>query len=84
MKDDVSKKREKNNQHEEFRLETHLLLEEKEKIMKEMQIQMKKYEEEISDLKISLNTQQKRVEFKENTNKEQFSKLNEKYQQSEN
>ena len=49
-----------------------------------MQIQMKKYEEEISDLKISLNTQQKRVEFKENTNKEQFSKLNEKYQQSEN
>ena len=34
-------------------------------------------------MKISLNTQQKRITFKESSFKEQLEKLNEKYHQSE-
>lgn len=41
-----------------------------------MQIQLKTYQEEISDLKMSNSTQQKRLEFKEANLKEQIDKLN--------
>ncbi len=41
-----------------------------------MQVQLKTYEEEISDLKMSISTQQKRLQFKEVNLKEQIDKLN--------
>lgn len=48
-----------------------------------MQNQLKLYEEEISDLKININTQQKRIQLKQLSLKDQLNKLNEKYAQSE-
>lgn len=48
-----------------------------------MQAQLKQYEQEINDMKMSMNTQQKRIEFKEAGLKDQLAKMNQKYQQSE-
>jgi hypothetical protein len=42
-------------------MESQSILEEKEKLIKEMQMQLKQCEEDINDLKMNLNTQQKRV-----------------------
>ena len=42
-------------------MESQSILEKKEKLIKEMQMQLKQCEEDINDLKMNLNTQQKRV-----------------------
>ena len=63
-------------------MENQSVLEEKDKMIRSLQSELKAYEEQLSDLKISLNTQSKRIEFKESSFKEQLAKLNDKYQQS--
>ena len=64
-------------------MENELLLEERLKLVKTLTHDLKEAREELEDLKINKTAQDKKYEFKEQSFKEQFEKLNEKYQQSE-
>ena len=57
-------------------MENQTIIDERDKVIRQLQAEKKALEEEYSDTKISLNTQQKRITFKENSFKEQLNKLN--------
>jgi DNA repair exonuclease SbcCD ATPase subunit len=82
LREELERKKEKNYFHEFNKMESQSLMDEKEKLVKELQGQLKQREDEIENLKINLNTQHKRIELKETSLKDHLNKLNDKYVQS--
>lgn len=83
LRDELEKTKNKLGQYELMNMENELLLEERLKLVKTLTHDLKEAREELEDLKINKTAQDKKYEFKEQSFKEQFEKLNEKYQQSE-
>ena len=69
---------------ENLNFQAKLALEDKDKAIRMLNEDIKDLSEQLEDCKISLNMQEKRLEFKEATLKQQLGKINEKYQQAEN